>query len=82
MRCDVIAQGIVNAVHHLELNIPLVVRLQGTRVTEAKELIKKSGLRIISVDDLDEAAKASVRLSNIVKEARAMNLKVNFELPI
>ena len=82
MRCDVIAQGIIAAVEQLSLGIPLVVRLQGTRVEEARELIKKSGLRIISVDDLDEAAKASVRLSKIVKDAREIGIKVNFELPI
>lgn len=82
MRCDIIAQGIVNAVQQLHMTIPLVVRLQGTRVTEAKELIAKSGLRILSVDDLDDAAKASVRLASIVRDARAINVKVNFELPI
>ncbi len=82
MRCDVIAQGIVTAVQQLGLNIPLVVRLQGTRVQEAKDLIKKSGLRIISVDNLDDAAKTSVRLAKIVKEAREMNIQVQFELPI
>jgi succinyl-CoA synthetase beta subunit len=96
MRCDVIAQGIITAVHQLGLNIPLVVRLQGTRVEEAKALIKKSGLRIISVDNLDEAAKTSgivvlvrwratdgaVRLAKIVKDAREINISVKFELPI
>lgn len=82
MRCDVIAQGIIAAVQQLQLNLPLVVRLQGTRVSEAKDLIQKSGLRIISVDDLDEAARTSVRLAKIVRDAREINIQVNFELPI
>ena len=82
MRCDVIAQGIISAVQQLQLNLPLVVRLQGTRVKEAKELIAKSGMRIISVDDLDEAANTSVRLAKIVREAREVGIQVSFELPI
>lgn len=77
-----IPQGIIAAVQQLQLSLPLVVRLQGTRVEEAKKLIKQSGLRIISCDDLDEAARTSVQLAKIVKDARALNMKVNFELPI
>ncbi|OWK00623.1 SUCLA2, partial [Cervus elaphus hippelaphus] len=57
MRCDVIAQGIVMAVKDLEIKIPIVVRLQGTRVDDAKALIADSGLKILACDDLDEAAK-------------------------
>uniref|UniRef100_A0A8C0SIF4 Succinate--CoA ligase [ADP-forming] subunit beta, mitochondrial n=1 Tax=Canis lupus familiaris TaxID=9615 RepID=A0A8C0SIF4_CANLF len=57
MRCDVIAQGIVMAVKDLEIKIPIVVRLQGTRVDDAKALITDSGLKILACDDLDEAAK-------------------------
>lgn len=57
MRCDVIAQGIIQAVSTLHLNIPIVVRLQGTKVEDAKALIAASGLRILACDDLDEAAK-------------------------
>jgi succinyl-CoA synthetase beta subunit len=82
MRCDIIAQGIINAVNELGLNIPVVVRLQGTRVTEAKALLEKSGLRIISTDDLEEAAEKAVQLSNIVQLAKKAKLHVSFELPI
>uniref|UniRef100_A0A2K6FH09 succinate--CoA ligase (ADP-forming) n=1 Tax=Propithecus coquereli TaxID=379532 RepID=A0A2K6FH09_PROCO len=57
MRCDVIAQGIVMAVKDLEIKIPVVVRLQGTRVDDAKALIADSGLKILACDDLDEAAR-------------------------
>eukprot|EP00069_Balaena_mysticetus_P016195 bmy_09600T0 len=62
MRCDVIAQGIVMAVKDLEIKIPIVVRLQGTRVDDAKALIADSGLKILACDDLDEAAKMVNRL--------------------
>lgn len=82
MRCDIIAQGIIAAASTLDLRIPLVVRLQGTRVAEAKELIDKSGLRIILINDLDQAAKKAVQLSQIVKLAKSASVDVKFELPI
>eukprot|EP00128_Syssomonas_multiformis_P010934 Colp12_sorted_trinity150504_noHs@28879 len=82
MRCDIIAQGIIAAASTLDLRIPLVVRLQGTRVEEAKKLIASSGLRIIACDDLDEAARKTVQMSNIVRLAKEAALNVKFELPI
>lgn len=57
MRCDVIAQGIILAAKELKLKIPIVVRLQGTQVDDAKALIASSELRILACDSLDEAAK-------------------------
>ena len=60
MRCDVIAEGIVQATKQLGLNIPLVVRLQGTKEKEAKDIIKQSGLKIFPCDGLDEAASKAV----------------------
>ena len=60
MRCDVIAEGIIQATKELQLSIPLVVRLQGTKEGEAKKLIKESGLKIFAFDDLDKAAQAAV----------------------
>lgn len=57
MRCDVIAQGIIEAAKSLKINVPIVVRLQGTRVDDAKALIATSKLRIIACDNLDEAAR-------------------------
>ncbi|WFD45108.1 hypothetical protein MPSI1_003785 [Malassezia psittaci] len=60
MRCDVIAEGIIQATKELDLKIPLVVRLQGTKEAEAKKLIKESNLKIFAFDNLDEAAKAAV----------------------
>ena len=57
MRCDVIAQGIIEAARTLNLNVPVIVRLQGTRVDDAKALIASSGLRILACDNLDDAGK-------------------------
>ncbi|XP_028733488.1 succinate--CoA ligase [ADP-forming] subunit beta, mitochondrial [Peromyscus leucopus] len=82
MRCDVIAQGIVMAVKDLEIRIPVVVRLQGTRVDDAKALIADSELKILACDDLDEAAKMVVKLSEIVSLAKEAHVDVKFELPI
>lgn len=82
MRCDVIAQGIVMAVKDLEIRIPVVVRLQGTRVDDAKALIADSQLKILACDDLDEAAKMVVKLSEIVSLAKEAHVDVKFELPI
>lgn len=80
MRCDVIAEGIIAATKELNLTLPIIVRLQGTNVNEAKELIRKSKLRILPKDDLDEAAMLSVHLSQIVHLAREAHLNVLFEL--
>ncbi|SAL96193.1 hypothetical protein [Absidia glauca] len=78
MRCDVIAEGIIAAAKELDLNIPLVVRLKGTKVDEAKKLIAESGLRIFAVDDLDTAASKAVNFSSIVTDARKAGIKVQF----
>ena len=56
MKCDVIAEGVIEAVKQVELSVPLVVRLEGTNVERGKELLAGSGLPIISADDLDDAA--------------------------
>ncbi|MBA3813366.1 MAG: ADP-forming succinate--CoA ligase subunit beta [Alphaproteobacteria bacterium] len=66
MRCDIIAEGIVAAVKEVHLTIPLVVRLAGTNVELGKDIFAKSGLPILSLDDLSEAAKCIVEK---VKEA-------------
>lgn len=60
MRCDVIAEGIIKATKELQLSIPLIVRLQGTKEAEAKAMIKESGLKIFPFDGLDEAAAKAV----------------------
>lgn len=81
MRCDVIAEGIIAASKQLNLKIPIVVRLLGTKREEANQLIKDSKLRIFPRDDLDEAANLSVHLADIVHLAREAKLDVNFEFP-
>ncbi|KAL0950846.1 hypothetical protein HGRIS_007604 [Hohenbuehelia grisea] len=63
MRCDYIAEGVIKATKELSLNIPLVVRLKGTKEQEAKKMIKDSGLKIIAFDSLDEAAERAVELA-------------------
>jgi len=60
MRCDVIAQGIINAVKTVKLPVPLVVRLEGTNVEAGKKLIGDSGLPVITADDLADAAQKVV----------------------
>jgi len=82
MRCDVIAQGIINAATELNLKIPVVVRLQGTQVEDAKALIANSKLRILACDSLQEAAKMVVKLSSIVELAKQAAVDVKFELSI
>ena len=66
MRCDVIAEGVVAAAREVSLNVPLVVRLEGTNVALGKEIMANSGLPIISADNLADAAEKIVRA---VKEA-------------
>ncbi len=61
MRCDVIAEGVVTAVQEVGLNVPLVVRLEGTKVQEGKDIINQSGLNVIAADDLDDAAQKIVK---------------------
>lgn len=60
MRCDVVAQGVVDAAREIKLDIPLVVRLEGTNVEKGKQIIRESGLNIIAADDLGDAAKKAV----------------------
>jgi succinyl-CoA synthetase beta subunit len=61
MRCDVIAEGVVAAAKDIGLKVPLVVRLEGTNVELGKKIIDKSGLNVISADDLDDAAQKIVK---------------------
>tara|TARA_B100001175_G_scaffold222600_1_gene189591 strand:+ start:1923 stop:3083 length:1161 start_codon:yes stop_codon:yes gene_type:complete len=60
MRCDVLAQGVVDAAKEININVPLVVRLAGTNFKEGKEILDKSGLELISAENLDDAAKKIV----------------------
>jgi succinyl-CoA synthetase beta subunit len=60
MRCDVLAQGVLDAAKEINLSVPLVVRLAGTNFKEGKEILDKSNLKILSAADLNDAAKKIV----------------------
>ena len=61
MRCDVLAQGVVDAAKEMKINVPLVVRLAGTNFKEGKKILDNSGLKLISAENLDDAAKKIVK---------------------
>lgn len=63
MKCDVIAQGIINAAKNIGMDKPLVIRLEGTNVAIAKDLIAKSGISVTVADDLEDAAEKAVALA-------------------
>jgi succinyl-CoA synthetase beta subunit len=60
MKCDIIAEGVIAAAREVGLKIPLVVRLEGTHVEKGRELLAKSGLKIIPAEGLTDAAKKVV----------------------
>ena len=62
MRCDILAQGVVEAAQQVNLSVPLVVRLAGTNFKEGKEILDKSNLKILSATDLNDAAKKIVEV--------------------
>src|SRR6266478_5557416 len=64
MKCDVIAQGIINAAKTVQLSVPLVVRLEGTNVEKGRQLLKESGLALITARDLADAAQKAVSAAN------------------
>ena len=65
MKCDIIAQGIINAAKTVKLSVPLVVRLEGTNVERGKQLLKDSGVALIAADDLADAAQKAVAAAAI-----------------
>ncbi|WP_153731265.1 ADP-forming succinate--CoA ligase subunit beta [Sporosarcina obsidiansis] len=62
MKCDVIAEGVIEAAKEVELQVPLVVRLEGTNVERGKALLKESGINIVAADSMAEGAKKIVEL--------------------
>jgi succinyl-CoA synthetase beta subunit len=64
MRCDTIAEGVVAAIKEVGLQVPLVVRLEGTKVEEGKKILNESGLNVTAADDLDDAAQKIVKAVN------------------
>lgn len=82
VRCDAIAQGLVQVVQSMNLRIPIIARLQGTNMEKAHEIINSAGLKIFSIDDLQTAAEKSVQFSKVVKMARDIDVGVEFNLGI
>jgi succinyl-CoA synthetase beta subunit len=77
-----VCTGLIRAVQTLNIKKPLVVRLAGTNVKEAHQLIEDSGLRMLAATDLGDAAKKAVKVANIVELAEDSGLHVDFELPL
>jgi succinyl-CoA synthetase beta subunit len=73
MKCDIIAAGIITALKQVQLNVPLVVRLEGTNVELGRKALKDSGLPIIGATDLDDAAQKAVEVSKKAAKARSVS---------
>jgi succinyl-CoA synthetase beta subunit len=78
MRCDVIANGIINAAKEIGIRKPIVIRLQGTNVKEAKTLIEGCGFRMILAEDLEDAATKAVGVAQIALQAEKIKVDVAF----
>ena len=78
MRCDVIAMGVINAANAIGLKKPIIIRLKGTNVEEAVNLIEASGIKMIVTNDLDDAATKAVTVADIITHAQNVNLDVSF----
>ena len=63
VRCDIIAEGIIEAVKQVDVKVPVVVRLEGTNVEQGKELLANSGLAIVAAEGLTDAASKAVELA-------------------
>lgn len=79
MRCDVIATGVINAAKNIGLKKPIIIRLQGTNVEKANKLIADSGYKMITSDDLEDAAAKAVAVSHIVKQAQEAGIQIQME---
>eukprot|EP00934_Nitzschia_sp_Nitz4_P005276 Nitzschia sp. Nitz4//scaffold141_size107518//20232//21819//NITZ4_004267-RA/size107518-augustus-gene-0.79-mRNA-1//1//CDS//3329536261//5266//frame0 len=79
MRCDVIASGVINAAKEIGLRKPIVIRLQGTNVEEAKTMIEGCGFKMIVAKDLDDAARKAVGVAEIADQASKINVGVEFD---
>jgi succinyl-CoA synthetase beta subunit len=60
MLCDVLAQGVVEAAREVKLNIPLIVRMEGTNVEKGRQILKDSGIAVIAATDMSDAARRAV----------------------
>ncbi|RAO73776.1 uncharacterized protein BHQ10_009788 [Talaromyces amestolkiae] len=82
VRCDAIAQGLINVVRDMGLRTPVIARLQGTNMEQARKLLDESNLKIFCIEDLQSAAEKSVQFSKVVKMARDIDVGVEFTLGI
>lgn len=83
VRCDHIATGLIKTAESLNLKIPIIARLQGTNVDAAHQLINDSGMKIFSIDDLQNAAEKAVQLSKVVKLGKFLpvtKLRISFSV--
>lgn len=80
MRCDVIAQGVINGAMAIGMKKPIIIRLKGTNVAEAKKLIAESSFKMLSTDDLEDAAIKAVKIAKIVEDAEEGGLQVSFSM--
>ena len=80
MRCDIIAEGILNAMRSRDFQIPIVVRLLGTNVEEAKKMMAASKMHVFSCDQLEDAAKKAVILAKIVELAKEGGLQISINM--
>lgn len=78
MKCDIIAAGIITASEKIGLEKPLVVRLQGTNVDAARELIANCGLKMVTATDLEDAATKAVGIATISNDAKKLGVTVEF----
>lgn len=79
LRCDVIATGIIKSAKEIGINKPIVIRLQGTNVDQAKLLIDSSGFRMVLADDLEDAAEKAIEVAEIASQAEKLHVGVKFE---
>jgi len=79
-RCDMIARGLVNGIRKANITKPIVLRLKGTNIDEAKKIIADSKERLFFCDDLEVAAEKAAKIANIEKLANEINIKVTFDL--
>jgi succinyl-CoA synthetase beta subunit len=78
MKCDIIANGIINAAKEIGIRKPIVIRLQGTNVEKAKRLIKECGFKMILADDLEDAATKAVGVADMANQAEEIGVEVIF----
>ena len=78
MKCDVIANGIINAAKEIGIRKPIVIRLQGTNVEKGKLLIEECGFKMILADDLEDAATKAVGVADIAAQAEQIGVEVIF----